>query len=94
MMPSTAILKREGYGMGFYEFDPPRWDSSKNELVLAKVPVGNKFQINYETIAFIVFDKIEFIAGQELVTTLNEFVDIVEGIVMAIKAESKRIGLF
>lgn len=80
--------------MGFYQFDPPRWDSDKNEQVLAKVPVGNKFKIDYETIPFIAFDKIEFIAGQEVVTTLYEFVDIVEGIVMAIKAESKRIGLW
>ena len=93
VMLSNALIEMSGFELGTCIFDPPQWDSNKEELVLAKVPVGHKFQFNYETALFIAFNEIEFIDGQEVLAVLHHLCNMVEGIVMTIKAETKRIGL-
>lgn len=78
---------------------PPRWDSVKQEMVLVRAPkvsavsVG-EFTVNYEYTFSIAFNEIELIDGEPVVPVLNHFAGVVESIVMAIEAESKRIGLF
>ena len=91
---SANTLKIEGFALGILFWNPPRWDSDKNEMILARIPTGTNFDIDLEATFFITFNEIESLDGKEVLTVLNEFVNIVEGIVMAIKAESKRIGIF
>jgi hypothetical protein len=64
-------------------------------MVLFRAPARDtvEFKLDYHYSPSIVFSDAEFLNGKEIISTLNEFADIVEGIVMAIEAESKRIGL-
>ncbi|MFN2576476.1 MAG: hypothetical protein ABR607_02170 [Pyrinomonadaceae bacterium] len=76
----------------------PKWDSAKQEMVLARVPKTStvpdaKFTINFEYEFLIAFNEIELIDGEPVMPALCHFFSVVESIVMAIEAESKRIGL-
>jgi hypothetical protein len=73
---------------------PPRWDSSKNETVLIRVPVGDgECNVNLEGSFSIAFSDVEFVDGEPVLSVLDYLADVVEGIVMTIEAEAKRIGL-
>jgi hypothetical protein len=72
---------------------PPRWDSSKSEMVMARAPVGAKFTMNYDYSFFIAFGDIELIDSQPVLAVLNEFVNVVQGVVVDIETETKRLGL-
>ncbi len=71
----------------------PVWDRAKNEMILARSLIGAEFTVNYDVTVEIVFSDIEFIKSKPVIYTLYDFLDIVEGVVMAIEAESSRIGL-
>jgi hypothetical protein len=65
-------------------------------MVLFRAPIHDtvEFKLDYHYSPSIVFSDAEFLDGKEVVSALNEFAEIVEGIVMAIEAESTRLGLF
>jgi hypothetical protein len=90
---TNEIVRMEGFGLGVLVWNPPLWDSDKNELIFARIPTGNKFNFEFETTYFIAINEIEFLDGEEALAVLNKFVDVVENIVMVIKAESKRLGI-
>jgi hypothetical protein len=71
----------------------PEWDCAKNEMVLLRAPVEAKFDMKYDLDVFIAFGNIELIDGQPVVPTLHKFLGEVNSIVMAIEAETIRIGL-
>src|SRR5207249_1323483 len=73
---------------------PPRWDSAKNEMILARAPSDVKFTMNYDYSFFVAFSDVEFVDGEPVTRVLDYLAGVVESIVMAIEAESKRIGLF
>jgi hypothetical protein len=91
---TQELVRMEGFALGIYVWDPPLWDSDKNELIFARMPTGSKYDIEFETAYFIAFNEIEFLDGEEVLAVLNKFVDVVENIVVIIKGESKRIGLW
>jgi hypothetical protein len=72
---------------------PPVWDRAKNEMELIRLRPGGKFDANFHFISHIAISDVEFVDGQPADAVLNEFVRIVEGVVMAIEAEARRIGL-
>lgn len=80
-------------GSSFKLWFEPKWDSSKNEMILVSAPVDAQFTMNYEFDIFIAFGNIEFIVRKPVIPTLHKFVDIVNRIVVAIEAETRRIGL-
>ncbi|MGH9828386.1 MAG: hypothetical protein ACREDR_34610, partial [Blastocatellia bacterium] len=88
------LAQASGTGGGIQMLLQPSWDSAKNEAVLARIPVGIDFTIDCDYTAFIAFNQVEFIDGQEVVGRLHQFADVVEGVVMTLEGESKRIGLF
>jgi hypothetical protein len=93
VLPSTILIEGTVFGVGLGTYDPPRWNSDKNEMVLASVPIGSKFDMKYQSSFFVAFNEIELLDGQEVLAVLNKMADMVECVVMAIEAEAKRIGL-
>ena len=92
---TTASFKVEGmfYSGGPEIFHFPKWDHSKNEMVVARARVEDSFDLNFNFSLAVVFDDFEIVARKPVVPTLNEVCDMVNGIVIAIEAESRRIGL-
>ena len=74
-------------------FIAPQWDSVKNEVVLIRSPVNAKEDFKYEYAFEIVFDNIEGIAQEPVLRVLEHFLQMIESFVMAIEAETIRIGL-
>jgi hypothetical protein len=73
---------------------PPKWDRSKNEMIVAHLKHGSKFNGNFQVNIFIAFAKIDVVDGQPVLPILHELIGMVESIVMAIEAEARRIRLF
>jgi hypothetical protein len=79
---------------GFFSApDPHVWDRSNNEIVMFTTGVETK-EPKYEFAfsLYVSFDQIEVIRGKPAVGVLNTFAGIVEGILMAIEAETMRLG--
>lgn len=74
-------------------FSEPIVDGDKNEVAIARLPISAEHSINTEASFTVGFGNIECIKGQPALAILNEFLNIVEGIVIAIEAESRRLGL-
>jgi hypothetical protein len=72
----------------------PEWDRSKNEIVFYRVRPGGTFNAQFNFTTFIAIHDVEFVGGQPADAILNKFVSIVEGIVLGIEAEARKIGLF
>ena len=71
----------------------PAWDRTKNEmefiLSVPSAPVEPKFEIA----TWVAICDVEVVDGQPVDAVLNNLTSKVEGIVMALEAEAKRIGL-
>lgn len=82
---------------GYFEVpECPVWDPDKHEIKIATFGPGasNTPSFNYEFdfFAFIAFDKVEVIGGEPVVPVLNKMASIVDGIILGIEAEAKRLG--
>jgi hypothetical protein len=69
------------------------WNRTKNEMELFRVRPGTTYNVNFQFSAFVAFRDVEFVDGAPVLAVLNEFVRIVEGVVMALEAETRRLGL-
>jgi hypothetical protein len=96
---TTVAIARGDATQSIVEFRGPGslsrsvWDRAKNEMEIARLKPGGTFQMNFQVDGFIAIRDVEIVDGEPAPALLNEFIRIVEGIVMAIEAESKRIGL-
>jgi len=92
---STANVKFAGkiFDGGPEILTSPKWDHSKNEMVVARAKVEASFDLNLNFSFSVVFDDFEIVAGKPVLDTLNECANIVQGFVMGIEAECSRIGL-
>jgi hypothetical protein len=71
----------------------PQWDRAKNEIVYFITNVHTiNFEYDFEFYVTVAFDEIEIISGQSALGVLHNLVGIVEGILMALEAECKRLG--
>ena len=73
---------------------PPVWDSTKNEMELATVPKGHAPDMKFKLATFIAFGQVHGIAHKPITDVLHKMVSVVDGILLAIEAEGRRIGLF
>ena len=81
-------------GTGFFYMPYPHvWDSAKNEMVLITFGPGAEFDYHLDFRLFIAVGEVKVIGGQELFTTLWKLGTKVHGILEAVEAEAKRIGL-
>jgi hypothetical protein len=69
------------------------WDSGKNEMILARVPIGREVNMKFTVTSFIAMGDVQVVGGQPADVTLDELIRIVEGIVAALEDETKRLGL-
>lgn len=80
-------------GMSNISITFPFWDRTKNEMELFRMPKGNTTEININFSLTVEIGDIEFVEGKPAVAVLDQLIRVVEGIVMAIEAEAKRLGL-
>lgn len=76
-------------------FDLPRhiWNRTKNEMELLRVQPGTTIDFDFTIATFVAIHDVEVVDGQPVVAVFNELGRMVEGIVMTIEAESRRLGL-
>ncbi len=81
-------------GTGFFNMpDPHVWDSVKNEMVLITFGPAAKFDYEFDFAIFVAFGEIKVVAGKEVFGTLYRLGRKVQSILVAIEAESKRLGI-
>jgi len=71
---------------------PLGWHRSHNEFIFAIVRGDKILEYDGELTFAVTFGEIEVVKGQPVVIILNEFVTIVERILLAIEAEARRLG--
>lgn len=71
----------------------PIWDRTKNEMELFRVRPETYFDVNLSITAHIVICDVEIVDGQPVAAILNLLVSKVEGIIMAIEVEARKLGL-
>lgn len=71
-----------------------RWDSSKNELEVARISPGGKLEGKFTYSFFVAIGDVELVGGQPAIGFLDAVASEVERILMAIEAEARRIGIF
>jgi hypothetical protein len=72
----------------------PMWDRTKNEMELVTVgPETEQFNYNFHFRIFVAFNNIRVVDGEPVLGVLYALGRKVESILMAIEAESRRIGI-
>jgi hypothetical protein len=71
----------------------PVWNRAKNEMELFRVRPTTYGYVNLSVTTHVVICGVEVVNGKPVVGTLNELISKVEGIVMAVEAEARRLGL-
>ena len=74
-------------------FNSRVWDRTKNEIEVFRQPKGGTLSSNVNVTVHIAMCDVEFVDGKPAIAVLNALVRIVESIVLALEAESRRIGL-
>ena len=72
---------------------PPKWDSVKQEMVIAYSPPGSAPSIEYKIETFIAFAEFQGVTGQPAIRVLDKMLATVDGIIVALEAESRKIGI-
>jgi hypothetical protein len=70
----------------------PPWDRLKNEVELGTYISGKRTKYKMDFTLFVTFDEIPVIDGEPVLDVLHHFVSIVESILGALEAESRRLG--
>lgn len=79
-------------GRGRIEFPLPRWDRSKNEIVWAITKPDERIEYDIDFGFDIAFDEVVIVRNQPVLTVLNALARKVEGILMGLEAEARRLG--
>jgi hypothetical protein len=90
---ATARARMEGVGFVQMPANSPTWDRSKHEIELFTTsPDTENFQYDISFGIFVSFDQIEVIRDKEAIGVLYAMSSEVERILMAIEAETWRLG--
>ena len=81
-------------GRGIQPSFPLKWDRSNNEVVLCRSRLNTKVQFKLHGTFRIGLGDVPVVAHKNLAGLVHRMTGIVEGIIAAIGAEAKRIGLF
>jgi len=96
MARSTGVVNMqiERVSGGHFGIPPGafRWDSDKNEIIIARYGRDVKVDYNFQVQVFVAFDEATLKYGDPAVVILGGFAAEVTRIIDAIEAESKRIG--
>jgi hypothetical protein len=96
LIPGGVAAQRSDFSItvytpGYVEFLSPKWDAAKQEVIIAVSSSTPEPKFHCKTTLFIAFDQVEVVGGKEVSAVLNELVSIVERILFALEAESKRL---
>jgi hypothetical protein len=69
----------------------PVWNSQKQEIVFAVTEATSSTHLNCQFTISVAFDQVDIVSGQEVVTVLDQFAGIVEGILLGFEAEMRRV---
>lgn len=73
---------------------PPEWDSAKNQMVLATIPKGSRFNVKLDVSFQVVFGDVPVFHRYEAVGVLTHLRSEVESILEAIEAAGRSDGIF
>lgn len=99
VVPAFNMFVRERVAVGgtrFFEMPlEHKWDSAKNGMVLITLGPGapDDFKYDFQFTVFIALHEVPAIAGQPIVAVAHTMGGKVESVLMAIKAETRRIGI-
>ena len=81
-------------GTGFFSMpEGPVWDRAKNEMILIRFGPDAKYNYDFKFQLFVAFNEIQVVDGKPVFAVLNTLCSKVESILMAIEAESRRLGI-
>ena len=81
------------HGTGFMQIPSPHvWNSEKNEMELITLGPGAQFDYEFDFTLFVAFGQIKIVGHSELIDTLRKIGHKVDTILVAIEAESRRLG--
>lgn len=92
MAPSGIDFSNARFSPGIRTF-PLVWDRTKNEMKIFSQKAWGTAQVDLQIHTFIAICDVEIVDGHPALGVLNEFVRIVESVVMALEAESRRLNL-
>jgi len=78
------------FGIG----ESARWDRSKNEITVMRLPAQAQIQANFGVQIFIAFGEVEVAGGQPVDRVLRAFIGEVKRVLVAVEAEARRIGIY
>ena len=90
LMRQEASVRTVGY---FSMPNPHVWDSEKNEMEIITLGPDTKFNYNFNFDIFVAFGDIKLVAGQPVLPVIDNLFGKIERILMAMAAESKRLGI-
>lgn len=73
---------------------PPVWDSAKNEMEIGTIKRGSDSYGYFQIAFYVALGEVAVVAGKPAVDVLSDMVSVVEHILMALEAETRRAGLF
>jgi hypothetical protein len=79
------------HGVQFY--DPPEWDRAKNEVKFARTRLGTKLEHQLKLGVYVALEYREITSTEPATAVFDAMLREVQRIVLAIEAESRRIGL-
>ena len=102
LTPMQTVMWRgkvavRGFGRPFSMPDPHKWDSANNEMVVVRLgPIqvpDATWDYDFDFFPFVAINEISIVESKPILAILSGLCQIVEGILMAIEAESKRLGI-
>ena len=90
LMRQQASVRTVGY---FSMPNPHIWDSAKNEMIIITLGPGTQFHYNFNFDMFVAFGEIKLVAGQPILPILDNLFGKIERILMAMEAQSRRLGI-
>jgi hypothetical protein len=71
----------------------PKWNSEKNEMICVITGPGAQLDYDIEITFLVTFGPVEGVDGMPVVGTLDNMAHVVDGFVLAMEAECRRLGL-
>jgi hypothetical protein len=73
---------------------PPRWDPARNEMVILTIPGASECDLHFWCEMHVVIGDVQGVGGRDSVRILDKMLGAVEGALVTVEAEARRIGLF
>ncbi|HUD87743.1 MAG TPA: hypothetical protein VMR17_14925, partial [Xanthobacteraceae bacterium] len=74
-------------------FEHLHWDRAKNEIIYARTKLGTNFEHKGNLTLFVAIQDKEATSSESAVAVLNTILNEVKGVITAIEAECRRLGL-